>query len=272
MLEFSSFFYCNKMLRLIRDYLTHVYRCKSVYSLHSPFVYEWHQKVLKAKKSEDVDKIEAFRKSLLKDKRKIELEDFGAGSGNQGAKKEIKTLGELVGKASRKKASGKLLHHLCKFYQPKRCLEFGTHVGISSLYQAKGLLDSEFYTMEGDPSLAKIASSHFNSFDIQPQQFIGRFEEILEKEISLSSYRPDYVFVDGNHRYAPTLDYFHRLHPVMQENGIIVFDDIYWSEEMKKAWQEIIRHPAVSVSIDLFFLGICFLKRKQAKEHFDFLL
>ncbi|MEM6801033.1 MAG: class I SAM-dependent methyltransferase [Bacteroidota bacterium] len=260
------------MLRLLRDYVAHVYRCKSVYSLHSPFVYEWHRKVLRAKASEETNNIEAFRKSLLRDKREINLKDFGAGSGNLGAKQETKTVGELVRKASRKKASGKLLHHLCKYYQPKRCLEFGTHIGISSLYQASALEDSAFYTMEGDPSLAAIASDHFQKFEIEAQQIVGRFEDILAKKLSLSSYQPDYVFVDGNHRYAPTLDYFQRLHPIMPENGIIVFDDIYWSNEMKKAWQEISQHAAVSVSIDLFFMGICFLKRKQAKEHFHFLL
>lgn len=258
----------GQMLQQILDYCRHRLQCKSVYSLHSPFVFDWYNQVLKAPRSEVGKEIERFRKELKHGKRMIELTDYGAGSGNKGSTQQVQRLGKLVAKASRKRASGELLYQLCKYHQPKRCLEFGTHVGISSLYQLKGLSHNQFLTLEGDPNLAAIAAENFQIFGVQPRQLVGEFGELLKHEVGLEEYQPDYVFIDGNHKYVPTLQYFHQVLPHIPDEGIIIFDDIYWSAEMKKAWTEIIQHPEVSVSIDLFFLGICYIRRKQAKEHF----
>lgn len=260
------------MIRLIRDYLYHLWACKSVYSLHSPFVFEWHQEVLRADLSEEGARIEALRQELMQDKSLMHIQDFGAGSANKGADSKAKLLGELVRKASRRRKSGDFLYRFCKYYQPSICLEFGTHVGISSLYQMSALEGGEFHTMEGDPGLAEIAKGNFDRFKQKAHQYIGEFDHILQKEISLAKLRPDYVFIDGNHTYEATLRYFHMLLPHMPDESIMVFDDIYWSVGMKKAWSEIIAHPEVSASLDLFELGICFIRRKQAKEHFRFRL
>jgi hypothetical protein len=53
------------------------------------------------------------------------------------------------------------------------------------------------------------------------------------------------------------------------EYDILVFDDIHWSEGMEKAWEEIKKNERVTCSVDLFFIGIVFL-RKEFKEKLDF--
>jgi hypothetical protein len=50
--------------------------------------------------------------------------------------------------------------------------------------------------------------------------------------------------------------------------SVFIIDDIYWSPEMVKAWQAICRHPDVTISIDLFQLGLIFFRRHQPKQHF----
>ncbi|MDW3651210.1 MAG: class I SAM-dependent methyltransferase [Bacteroidia bacterium] len=240
--------------------------------MHSPFVFEWYQQVLRANLSEETAAIEQLRKELIKDQREMQIQDFGAGSGDKGPDTKARALGDLVRKASRRRKSGDFLFRLCQFYQPSRCLEFGTHIGISSLYQMHALEGGEFYTMEGDPGLAEIAKTNFERFGKKANQYIGEFDRLLKTEISLSELKPDYVFIDGNHTHDATLRYFHLLLPHMPDESMIIFDDIYWSEGMKKAWKEIIAHPEVSVSLDLFEFGLCFIRRKQAKEHFRFRL
>jgi len=37
---------------------------------------------------------------------------------------------------------------------------------------------------------------------------------------------------------------------------------------MQLAWEEIKKHPKVSVSIDTYFWGIVFFRKEQKKEHF----
>ena len=78
----------------------------------------------------------------------------------------------------------------------------------------------------------------------------------------------DFILFDGNHRLKPTLQYFNEALPFAHENSVFVFDDIYWSEEMKAAWHEIKKHSQVTITIDLYEMGLVFFRTGQNKQHF----
>jgi hypothetical protein len=44
------------------------------------------------------------------------------------------------------------------------------------------------------------------------------------------------------------------------ENSVIIIDDIHHSPEMEEAWNEIRKHERVSVTIDIFRMGMVFLR------------
>ena len=78
----------------------------------------------------------------------------------------------------------------------------------------------------------------------------------------------DFVFVDGNHQRDATLKYFEWCLPKVHKDTVLIFDDIYWSEGMKAAWNEIKAHPSVTVTINMFWIGLVFFKQGRAKEDF----
>ena len=79
----------------------------------------------------------------------------------------------------------------------------------------------------------------------------------------------DFAFIDGNHRYEATINYFNTLLPYTHDYSVLVFDDIYWSEDMKRAWEVIKNHAAVTLTIDLFWCGLVFFRKENAeKQHF----
>ena len=49
----------------------------------------------------------------------------------------------------------------------------------------------------------------------------------------------------------------------MKEKSILIFDDIHWSREMETAWDEIKKDSSISLTIDLFFIGIVFFRKEQ---------
>ena len=80
----------------------------------------------------------------------------------------------------------------------------------------------------------------------------------------------DLAFVDGNHRKEPTLQYFRQLLDKKTEQSILIFDDIHWSKGMEEAWQQIQQHPDVTLTIDLFFIGLVFFRKEQkVAQHFS---
>jgi hypothetical protein len=65
------------------------------------------------------------------------------------------------------------------------------------------------------------------------------------------------------------MQYFNLLLTKSDEQTILIFDDIHWSSEMEKAWEEIKADPRLSLTIDLFYIGIVFLKKgNKEKENF----
>ena len=80
----------------------------------------------------------------------------------------------------------------------------------------------------------------------------------------------DLAFVDGNHRKLPTIEYFDQLLLHSSASTILIFDDIHWSEEMEAAWSQIQQHPSVTLTIDLFFIGLVFINPTFIeKQHFS---
>jgi predicted O-methyltransferase YrrM len=80
--------------------------------------------------------------------------------------------------------------------------------------------------------------------------------------------RLDYIFIDGNHQEEATLRYFNLVLPYCHNNTILIFDDINWSTGMQSAWLQIKEHPSVRATVDLYFMGIVFLREELSKEDF----
>jgi predicted O-methyltransferase YrrM len=133
---------------------------------------------------------------------------------------------------------------------------------------AKAAPNAKVITIEGCPATAAIARENLDKLQIQNTELLtGNFDNILP-DLLKNSEELDFVYVDGNHRKDATLNYFEWCLPKLSQNSIMIFDDIYWSEGMKEAWAQIKAHPDVSVSIDLFWIGLIYVRKGQAKEDF----
>ena len=196
-----------------------------------------------------------LRDRLERDQRKIEHVDLGAGSKY---KFNTKTVKSFLNSSSSTDFKGKLLFNLARIYQPSQILELGTNLGIGSAYLSYGKQDAQIHTLEGCPNLSQIAAENFKFLRIKNIHLTnGDFKDTLDTVLDSIS-QLDLAFLDGDHSYDGTMAYFSKIKSKLHEQSIVVLDDIYWSEGMTRAWQEIVKDPKVSLSIDLFRVGIIF--------------
>lgn len=241
---------------------------KKGHGMHSPYVFNLIQEVLLDKRNfYQFESIEKLRQKLLQDETEIEVVDFGAGSKNLTTKK--RKISAIAKSSLKPKKYSQLLFKLVDYYQPKTIVELGTSLGITTSYLASANLNSEVYTFEGAPEIAKIAQHNFNELQLKNINLsIGNFDETLSSSLSKIE-QIDFVFIDGNHRYEPTINYFNQLLVKSNEQSIFILDDIHWSKEMEQAWNFVKEHAQVSATIDLFFIGIViFNKDFKIKQHF----
>jgi predicted O-methyltransferase YrrM len=254
-------------LRFAKDYLLHRFKAKNRHGVHSPFVYRLVDKVIYDFVAKKVyTDVENLREQLFIDNRIITITDLGAGSHvNNNRQKKIS---DIAHNALKPPKLAQLLYRLVAGLKPRNIIELGTCLGITTLYLQKAAPGAKVYTLEGCPQTAGIAKEAFKKAGINDVELItGNFDNTLPDVIN-SLDKLDFVFVDGNHQKDATLKYFEWCLPKVHENTMLIFDDIYWSEGMKEAWNEIKSHPKVTVTIDLFWIGLVFFKPGQAKEDF----
>ncbi|QEC51303.1 methyltransferase family protein [Anseongella ginsenosidimutans] len=272
---------------LLKGWLRHFITAKTRHGLHSPFMYRLADEVIYDKNRYPAyDLIEKERRRLLADDRIINLTDLGAGSryGNRKQKK----VSDLAATALKPRRLAQLIYRLARDLRrsypgdhaaagdrrPATILELGTCLGITTAYLASAFPHARVITIEGCEETAAIAREGFERLSaVTTEKFAiesltGNFDEVLPQLLgTLPSL--DLLFIDGNHRKAATLNYFEWCLPALHENSLVIFDDIHWSKGMEEAWELIREHPAVSLTADLFHIGLVFFRKGQAKEHFN---
>jgi predicted O-methyltransferase YrrM len=247
------------------DYIQYLWKAANEHGVHSPFVYEWVTKVLYDKHAyQDYTPIEQLKKDARSNHTKLSFIDLGAGNQKES------TISRLASRSAVPTKYGRLLFRMARWFQPTRVIELGTSLGFGTSYIAQGLGNNgHLDSIEGSPEIATIAEQHISKLGLSSLATVhkGSIDERLPELFTYNS-TFDMAYIDANHRLAPTLSYFNFFANHATDSSFIIFDDIYWSEEMKEAWKQIQQDERIQVSIDLFRFGIVFFRRQQAKEHF----
>ena len=250
----------------LKSYLDYRLRRVNAHGIHSPFVFEFYNEVVLKAKLVDDSNISRLRKMLERNKSVVKVEDFGAGSVK--SKSNQRTVSSIVKNVAVTRKFGRLLARLADHYKVESAVELGTSLGIGTSYLAISPSVKKIITLEGSAEIAKLAQANFDQLNLKNITLLnGKFDDQLEAVKTMLP-KTDLVYIDGNHRYQPTMDYFNFFIDHAHDDTFLIFDDIYWSDEMSKAWQEICASPKINVSMDLFRMGIVCKRSKQAKEHF----
>jgi predicted O-methyltransferase YrrM len=228
------------------------------HGVHSPFVFSFIENVLQNKSHPDYfSDIELYRKALLNNQQVIGVWDGGAGSRKNGSAN--RKVCDIAKTALKPFKYAKLLHDIVAYFKPHQIIELGTSLGVTTSYMSK-VGDNHIYTLEGAPNIAAIARKHFESMSLLNITIIeGDFNNTLPSLIdTIESW--DLAYIDGNHQYEPTMQYFNSLLACAHNQSFFIFDDIHWSHEMEQAWEDIKKHPQVTLTIDLFFIGLVFIR------------
>lgn len=255
------------LLRLLHSFLAYIQyrlRAKSLNAIHSPFVFSFCEEVLfHPHRFYAFEAIEAERKRLLADPKVIRFQELGARKRNR----EV-ALSTLASASLMPEEKAMVLFQLAHWLQAKNAVELGTCLGITTSYLAHSC-KGRVYTFEGVEALAAEAVQVWHRLKLRNIYLVeGNIDQTLPSFLSKYSEKPDLIVIDANHQYEPTWRYFHQLLPYVHNNTCMVFDDIHWSAEMSRVWNEIVNHPAVTVSIDVFGLGFVFFRKESLKEHF----
>lgn len=239
------------VFQFFADYLKHRLTAKSRHGTHSPFVYKLTDEVIYDFSSNKIyDEVEEKRKKLLRD--------------DKNNSKAIKQSAKNIKPAH----LAQLIFRLATNQEPNHIIELGTGLGITTAYLSKAKPQADILTIESNAEIAEIAHQNFIDLGLKNIELqVGNFNELLPKAMAEAE-KLDLVNINGKHSKEETLNYFNWCLPKIHEGSLLIFDDIYRTQEMKDAWITIKNHPEVTVTVDLFWIGLVYFRKGQAKEHF----
>lgn len=247
------------------QYVKYLFNRVDEHKIHSPFVFELYNNVIANKAFYyHYFTMQELETALRNDHSVLQFHKAGSSQGML----EKASVAEIYSKQAISEKYGKLLFRLANYFQPTYTVELGTNLGVSSAWLMLGCNTQKLYTIEAVPLLLQKAHLMWHSIEAGPiNAKEGNADEVLPELLSTLPH-VDMAYIDANHLYHPTMKYFELLLTKCHENSLLIFDDIHWSQAMHQAWKDIQQHPDVTLTIDLFRLGLVFFKQGRAKEHF----
>ena len=238
---------------------------KGRHGIHSPFVYNLIDQVLRKPISEEVkSRQNRLFKALKNDATIINFEEFGAGSKHLKKQRSVK---QIVATNSTKNNYGNLLYRLMEAYKPMNVLEFGTSIGCGTLQLHWGNPEAQLISIEACKETYEFAKKTMAQHQISNhiQLINSTFNDFLEEKILVKF---DLVFIDGHHDGKRLIDYVKKLEKHTHNDTIFILDDIRWSMDMLNAWNTLVNDEQYHLSIDFFKMGVLIRQSNKRKEHF----
>ena len=264
--------------------------------VHSPYLFEWVRMVMMDKNAYYIwGEIERCREKMLRDERELEFVDYGSAiksrsleNGSEAAYslefRDVRRVCDIAKGSLAKRKYAQMLSRLVNWLGASHSLEngsgtayslefrgltiveLGTSLGVTTAYMAAMDSRNRVVTFEGCEAVANIAKENWKALNINNIEC--RVGEIDAEELVGDIEHLDVAFIDANHTYVSTCEYFDVLAGKVREKSVIVVDDIHYSEEMEKAWKAICADERVTSTIDLYQMGLVFFDKHYWKRHY----
>jgi predicted O-methyltransferase YrrM len=254
------------MLYQQRKYLHFLLKASNQHGVHSPFIYQLVTQCFYKKIHKNLWKAFLNSRQYLKDNSK-KKNNRNFGNGPNLFKSNAHPVSKVAKVAGISDKKAKLLIKTINYFKPEKILELGTAMSLGTL-AIKTKNDALcILTLEECPETSKIVQKLFDKNDFKAIEIInGDFSKTLSKSILNKQF--DCILFDSNHTKKATLNYFEECLKTVHNNSFFIFNDIYCTAEMQEAWSIIKKHSKVTVTVDVFYYGIVFFRKEQAKEHF----
>lgn len=234
-------------------------RAMGAHGLHSPFVFDLYNQVIKKCKNRLPAKLLEVKRRILENDQVIDVIDFKSGSARRS------TVAVAAQKSISRERFMNFLRQLTDYLQVRAVLETGTSLGLNSLSLAESDSVEKVVSIEGSDIIHQLAKKNCQD---NPKIHLVRGDLYEQLGPMLIRHQPQLIFLDADHRRSALEFCLEQISLHCLQVKCIVIHDIYWSKNMEEAWNDITSNPKYSLTIDLFQAGLIFPNHPIVKQHF----
>ena len=207
--------------------------------------------------------IEKERRRLLRASKQVDVTDFGTGKSGTRRLRDVASVSLMPAR------DAQMLFRLVNYMHPKTVVELGTSLGVTTSYLRKAAgKEGRVYSFEGSKALIDEARKVWKSVGCKNIEVVeGNIDDTLERFLQ-GMESVDFALIDANHGYEPTIRYFDLLADKCAQGSVIALDDIHYSREMGRAWEQIKRDSRVVTTMDFYDMGLVFFNKQYLRKHY----
>jgi len=253
------------------DYIIYLVQSSNRHGVHSPFVYDFADKVLYRQFVNSYEPAaELCRKRMLQSDAKILLNS------------ELKEI-SLSDVANNRIPLAKYYRLLFRWIQYKQLggniIEIGSSLGVLALYLQRGNIHYEhyliqrFFSYDRSKKINEITQFNLRSYENNELVISHPFTEVSEiakhfNHHSIPNSPISLLVINemlSNSEFWSIIDF---ASPRLESNGCVAIFGINTSEESRLRWKQLENDDNFRVTIDLFGVGLIFARKEQIKEAF----
>jgi len=169
----------------------------------------------------------------------------------------MRSLREVAKVSSVSPLWGMFLYLCAKGSGAQTILELGGATGISGCYLASSSACRRFITIEGSESRARLARQHLAQVAPHGEVLVDSFRRGLARLLPTLAGGLDLVFIDGSKKLDDNLELLDQVGPCLNFGSLVIFDDIYWSSEMRQVWEFLCKMKGIAHAVNAGRMGIC---------------
>jgi predicted O-methyltransferase YrrM len=185
----------------------------------------------------------------------------------QGGRMRRYSVADVAARRAIGPKQGALLFRLTNYFRSRNILQIGASVGLSTLYLTSYARGVKCITLEQHPACASIARWVYEkaacaSADLREGDYPALLPSVLEEMGSV-----DFVFfnISREPSAAALSDICMRY---AKGDTVFVFEGIKDTVSMRRLWKTVCAHPEVTVTLDLYSIGIVFFNKKLHKRNY----
>lgn len=238
-------------------------RHRGGHGIHSPFVYNLVTKVIDEKCGYyRYSDIELVRKQLLQNTTPVTYTDRRSLN-----KQRTSTVSKLTKREAVNQKQGKLLFRLTNYFKPTRILQVGSGMGLSTLYMTSYDKKVNCVVLEHEAAFTPVLEWVYEKARTPVNLYTGSYKETLMpalKELKTV----DFILFDIAPESGDIEYLFRECLKCAHEKTVFVCVGINRSRVMSCFWKEICANSDMTVTIDLYSLGIILLEKKLHKRNY----
>ena len=165
---------------------------------------------------------------------------------------------------------GELLFRLANDFAFRSILQLGASQGLPALYLTAYSKEARCLILEEDKEQVALAQKVLSYSKTTRVNLEEKSSDSIQKELTKSELEG----IDCFYFHLPTDAKAHATLlrswiPMATEESVFILNDIRTNKEAQQLWKELIEHPRVTVSIELYDIGLLLLNTRYNKKHYN---